>query len=98
MCLLEQFNQWDVVITLSILTGMLAAFIKPIITLVKTLTRLVTVVGALEKHCAKTEDINITEHKEFRDKFEEQGDTLAEHGNMLQEHDKVIKDALINHT
>ena len=95
---MEQFNQWDVVITLSTLAGMLAAFIKPTITLVKTLTRLVTVVGALEKHCAKTEDTNIAEHKEFRDKFEEQGDTLAEHGNMLQEHDKVIKDALINHT
>ena len=73
-------------------------FIKPIITLVKTLTRLVTVVDALEKHCAKNEDTNTADHKEFRDKFEENGTVLAEHGTMLQAHDIVIKEVLSNHT
>lgn len=95
---MEQFTQWDVVLTIGTLATILLIFLKPIITLVKTLTRLVTVVDALEKHCAKNEDTNTTDHKEFRDKFEENGTVLAEHGTMLQAHDIVIKEVLSNHT
>ena len=91
MCLLEQLTRWDVVLVLIGLLTILGFFTRPLITLVKTLTQLVTVVDALEKHCAKNEDNNTTEHKEFRDKFEEQG-------TMLQAHDIVIKEVLINHT
>ncbi len=88
---MERFTQWDVVLTIGTLATILLIFLKPIITLVKTLTRLVTVVDALEKHCAKNEDDNTADHKEFRDKFEEQG-------TMLQAHDIVIKKVLTNHT
>ena len=87
---MEQFTQWDVVLTIGTLATILLIFLKPIITLVKTLTRLVTVVDALEKHCTKNEDTNIAEHKEFRDK-------LGEHDNLLSEHTGMLN-TLTNHT
>ena len=83
MCLLEQFTQWDVVLTIGTLATFLLIFIKPIITLVKTLTRLVTVVDALEKHCAKNEDTNATEHKEFKDKLEDHDELINKHEGIL---------------
>ena len=95
---MEQVTRWDIVLVIIGLLTFVGFFTKPLITLVKTLTRLVTVVDALEKHCAKNEDTNIADHKEFRDKFEENGTTLAEHGTMLQAHDIVIKEVLSNHT
>lgn len=87
---MEQFTQWDVVLTIGTLATILLIFLKPIITLVKTLTRLVTVVDALEKHCAKNEDTNLTDHKEFREKFNEHDTILSEHTGILN--------TLTNHT
>ena len=87
---MEQFTQWDVVLTIGTLATILLIFLKPIITLVKTLTRLVTVVDALEKHCAKNEDTNTIEHKEFREKF-------GEHDSLLNEHTGILN-TLTNHT
>lgn len=95
---MEQFTQWDVVLTIGTLATILLIFLKPIITLVKTLTRLVTVVDALEKHCTKNEDTNTADHKEFCKKFNEQGVVLTEHGSILQAHDIVIKEVLSGHT
>ena len=95
---MEQVTRWDIVLVIIGLLTFAGFFTKPLITLVKTLTRLVTVVDALEKHCAKNEDTNTADHKEFRDKFEENGTVLAEHGTMLQAHDIVIKEVLSNHT
>ena len=87
---MEQLTRWDVVLVLIGLLTILGFFTRPLITLVKTLTRLVTVVDALEKHCAKNEDTNTTEHKEFREKLED-------HDELINKHEGILT-AMTNHT
>ena len=98
MCLLEQLTRWDVVLVLIGLLTILGFFTRPLITLVKTLTRLVTVVDTLEKHCAKNEDTNAEEHEKFKEHNAATDIVIAEHGTMLQAHEQILNGVLTNHT
>ena len=87
---MEQLTRWDIIVALLTLSTLLALFIKPIITLVKTLTRLTTVVDALERHCSKTEDTNDKDHIEFKEE-------LKVHDELINKHEGILT-AITNHT
>lgn len=80
---MEQFTQWDVVVTLATLFGFIALLLKPAINLVQSLTRLAYTVNEMEKRMTKFEVDNTSEHKEFKEKFEA-------HDNLINKHELIL--------
>lgn len=72
-------NEWTVVTVIVVLSGLVISFVKPLITLCGTLTRLTDAVGALEKELDSISGKNREAHTKLWKKEEEQDLILQDH-------------------
>jgi hypothetical protein len=78
------FN-WQVLLVIVFLVGLLASVIKPILKLNSTLTRLDTTLLSIQNDSERRERENIKEHDEFNERLDEHEDTLVEHDKSISE-------------
>jgi|CZCB01.1.fsa_nt_gi hypothetical protein len=78
------FN-WQVLLVIVFLVGLLASVIKPILKLNSTLTRLDTTLISIQNDSERRERENIKEHDEFNERLDEHEDILVEHDKSICE-------------
>ena len=78
------FN-WQVLLVIVFLVGLLASVIKPILKLNSTLTRLDTTLLSIQNDSERRERENIKVHDEFNERLDEHEDTLVEHDKSICE-------------
>ena len=78
------FN-WQVLLVIVFLVGLLASVIKPILKLNSTLTRLDTTLLSIQNDSERRERENIKEHDKFNERLDEHEDTLVEHDKSISE-------------
>lgn len=76
-------NEWTVVTVIAVLSGLAISFVKPLISLNSTLTRLTEAVKVLEKELADISGRNSEAHARLWKKEQEQD-------SLLQDHEKRI--------
>ena len=79
----NEMEEWTVVTVIVVLSGLVISFVKPLMTLNSTLTRLTDAVAVLEKEVANLAVNNGEAHSRLWEKEREQD-------ILLQEHEKRI--------
>lgn len=82
-------EEWTVVTVIVVLTGLIISFVKPLITLNSTLTRLTDAVAVLEKEVANLATKNGDAHTRIWEKEREQDHLLQEHEKRLSKMEQV---------
>lgn len=77
-------NEWTVITVLSVLIGLIASVLRPIISLNSNITRLNENVCALEKNIAMLNDTNSATHEKLWRRADEHEETLNDHETRLQ--------------
>lgn len=72
-------NEWTVVSVIVVLSGLVISFVKPLISLNGTLTRLTEAVRVLEKELASISGKNAEAHARLWKKEQEQDAALQDH-------------------
>lgn len=72
-------NEWTVVTVIVVLSGMLISFLKPMVSLNSTLTRLVDAVAVLERELKEISEKNREAHAKLWEKAESQDERLQNH-------------------
>ena len=72
-------NEWTVVTVIVVLSGLVISFVKPLISLNGTLTRLTEAVKVLEKELASISGKNAEAHARLWKKEQEQDAALQDH-------------------
>lgn len=75
--------EWTIVTVIIALVGLGAAVIRPIATLIGTITKLTVVVERLEEGLNSLVDTNRDSHKRLWDHNEEQDDQLKDHERRI---------------
>jgi len=76
-------NEWTVVTVIAALTGLVVSFVKPLITLNGTLTRLADAVAVLERELKEMAEKNREDHSRLWDKEQAQDDILQDHEKRI---------------
>ena len=72
-------NEWTVVSVIVVLSGLVISFVKPLISLNSTLSRLTEAVRVLEKELASSSGKNAEAHARLWKKEQEQDAALQDH-------------------
>jgi len=72
-------NEWTVVTVIVVLSGLLISFLKPMVSLNNTLTRLTDAVAVLEKELKNISEKSRCAHTKLWEKAEEQDERLQDH-------------------
>jgi len=76
-------NEWTVVTVIVVLSGLVISFVKPLISLNGTLTRLTEAVKVLERELNSISGRNSEAHARLWKKEQEQDSLLADHEKRL---------------
>ena len=76
-------SEWTVVTVIVVLSGLVISFVKPLISLNSTLTRLADAVGVLERELKDFSARNREAHARIWEKEQEQDAALQRHEAML---------------
>lgn len=77
-------NEWTVVTVIVVLVGLVAAIVRPLISLNTIITKLSVIVGEVEKNLSGLTDKNCEAHEKIQGKLDEHGETLNDHETRLQ--------------
>ena len=86
-------TEWGVVTVIVVLVGLLAAIIKPIVSLTKSITALDSSVGTLKESIDKNAKSNETDHTELWNKETEQDKQLGNHAERIAKVEESTKSA-----
>ena len=81
-------NEWTVVTVIVVLSGLVISFVKPLISLNSTLTRLADAVSVLEHELKESSEKNREAHAKLWEKESEQDARLHSHELRLTQSEK----------
>lgn len=84
-------SEWTVVTVIVVLSGLVISFVKPLISLNSTLTRLADAVSVLERELKDISDKNREAHARLWEKEAEQDELLQSHELRLSRMEKTEK-------
>ena len=84
-------SEWTVVTVIVVLSGLVISFVKPLISLNSTLTRLADAVSVLERELKDISDKNREAHARLWEKEAEQDELLQSHELRLSRMEKAEK-------
>ena len=82
-------SEWTVVTVIVVLSGLVISFVKPLISLNSTLTRLADAVSVLERELKDISDKNREAHARLWEKEAEQDELLQSHELRLSRMEKT---------
>lgn len=84
-------SEWGVIGVIVTLVGLLAAIIKPLVSLTRAITELSAAVGHLQKESCRLESRAHESHRKLWEHNDEQDAKIESNARVLLEHDGRIK-------